>query len=128
MLWKRLEVVEALIAAGADIDGASISGITALSAAVSSHNVPIVKRLLAAGANARGTTCHELTVLHMAAQLQDREMALTMATLLIDAGADPHVPAAQIDDLSPLELAEEYAGHRGFAGELMARGVLRGFW
>lgn len=52
----RLEVVEALIAAGADVDGASISGITALSAAVAGGNVPIVKRLLTAGANARGTT------------------------------------------------------------------------
>ena len=55
LMWaaahKQHAVVDALIAAGADVNAASTGGSTALHFAVQQGDVPIAKLLLAAGAN-----------------------------------------------------------------------------
>ncbi len=49
----NLAIVEALLRRGADVDQASIEGVTPLMAASYAGAAPVVKRLLAAGAHSR---------------------------------------------------------------------------
>jgi ankyrin repeat protein len=124
--WRRLRVVPALIAAGADIGARNICGRTPLSAAVFTGSTELVSLLLAHGADPNVRDVHGCTVLHYVAFIEDRERAIAIATLLIDASANVHAIEDE-EHMEALAFIEEN-GHPGFTDTLNERGILRGFW
>lgn len=82
---RWVEVVEALLAAGADIDSLDGVGQTALRRAIAIVDIPMVKTLLAAGADP------DVKVPNGGAALPDAGSNSRILNLLLDAGADPNV-------------------------------------
>ena len=120
-----LSVVNALIAAGADVNAATVCGHTPLMNAVAGGYWDVITTLLANDAdihaNTRGT---EFSVLHSVLCIENRETALSVAALLLAAGADPY--ALDEEGRSAFDWIEEE--HLGFARELEQREPLPGFW
>ena len=96
------EVVDLLLARGADPARAAKTGATPLSAAVSMRQPEIVQRLLGAGAALEQRLPGDVTVLMLAAALGLPDLAAR----LLQAGADLHAHDAQ--GLTPLHCATLY--------------------
>ncbi|MBN1417980.1 MAG: ankyrin repeat domain-containing protein [Planctomycetes bacterium] len=101
----RLEVVEVLLEAGADPNGADRDGATALHYAAQQSDPAFVKRLLAAKANPNARTGLGVTPLHMASELGH----LDSVVALLEGGADPesHI-STEFADLEEVEAVIEY--------------------
>ena len=98
-------VVEALLAAGADIDARNSFGATPLhGAAVSNESPAVIEALLAAGARLDARTIWGATPLHGAAENSGRGPAIET---LVAAGARLNV--RDEDDNTPLHIAARFA-------------------
>jgi ankyrin repeat protein len=97
------ETVDALLAAGADVNLASRESMKMppLGSAMAVQRNDIARTLIEHGANVNGKAANDLTALHTAAARGDLESA----KLLLDHGAD--VNAASTDGKTPLAYAEE---------------------
>jgi len=95
------ELVDLLIAAGADVNGRGTDAVATLPLmdAATLRRPDLVKRLLRAGADVGGTRRNGWTALHFAAVCDDPETA----ALLLAAGADPD--AADDEGDTPLAVA-----------------------
>jgi hypothetical protein len=98
------ELVDLLIAAGADVNGRGSDGRATppLMAAVNLHRPDLVKQLLEAGADVDGAMRNGWTALHFAAAYDDPE---TVAVLLA-AGADPDAVDDEGDTALAVALAD----------------------
>jgi ankyrin repeat protein len=115
----HLEVVAALLEAGADENAQTSSGKSALSLAVAQGHKDVAAVLLAAGADANSTDSEDRTPLHEAADRED----LPMMQLLLAAGAG--VYAASSRRFMPLHLASQ-ANKRQAAALLLTSGAAVG--
>jgi ankyrin repeat protein len=97
------ETVEALLAAGAEVNAASreTMKLTPLASAMATAQNEIAKTLIQHGANVNAKAASDLTPLHTAAARGNIEAA----TLLLDHGADIH--ATTTDGKKPIAYAEE---------------------
>lgn len=122
----QLVIVEALIAAGADVNDQMVwaeGGTTPLVDGIEHEGV--VRALLAPGADVNAVS-YLGSALHCVVLVTGWEQALRIATILIDAGADPHARGEFFDGLTALEVLEKE--YPGFTATLIERAVLRGFW
>ncbi len=100
VLQRDAAVVQQLLKAGADVNGARGDGLTALHAAAAEGDVPIAQMLIVAGANIiAATALTGSTPLHLAA----KNGQAAVVELLLKSGADPN----RLDTLgtTPLMLA-----------------------
>ncbi len=97
------ETVDALLAAGAEVNAASreTMKLTPLASAMATAQVEIARTLIAHGANVNATAESNLTPLHTAAARGNIEAA----TLLLEHGAD--INATTKDGKKPISYAEE---------------------
>lgn len=80
------DAVDALIAAGANVNAVTDHGYTALFYAAGIGSIELIERLLAAGADIAARTEHGWTALHEAA---DEDESCASVTYLLERGADP---------------------------------------
>lgn len=85
--WKRSEIVDYLLAQGADVQAATRRGETPLHGAVMGGARAIVERLLGQGANVNARADNGMTPLHRAAWQRARDIA----ALLLTHGADMRI-------------------------------------
>jgi ankyrin repeat protein len=113
VFFGHLELAEALLARGADINAASANPqkLAAIHAAAARSNVSMVRMLLARGAKADAVQAGGFTPLHAAAFHGSREIV----ELLFSHGADPAIRSA--DGKTAADLAAE-RGHRDLAQQL----------
>lgn len=92
----QTDVVDLLLARGAEVDARSYNNFTPLHRATMHHSIGIVRRLLAKGANVEARTSFDRTPLQIAAEAEQ----LALAKVLLDHGAfyDLH-SATSRDDL-----------------------------
>jgi hypothetical protein len=121
----QTQVVEFLLAHGADIDAIARNKFanTPLQVALLTRQRDVVRVLLARRANVRIVQGEGFCAIHDAAESGDVEIA----TLLLDAGADPNVRSTTGEDghgpgVTPLEIALKH-GHAKVAALLRARGA-----
>jgi len=100
----NLAVLEALLAAGADVDPPGRERMTPLHRAVMSGNLTMVEFLLDAGADVNRPGKYR-TPLHTAVRSQNRDSAIVQA--LLDAGADVNLDDAGNENWTPLDEAME---------------------
>lgn len=94
------EIVQMLLAAGANLEARNDLGATALMTAVQARNRPLALALLASGANARAADQGNFTALHSAVNDEDLELV----EALLQAGADMN--ARDTFGASPLSTAQ----------------------
>jgi len=82
----RLDIVDFLIANGADIDAVTTEGNTALHIATEKKSNPMIRTLLDKGANPNFINTAGASPLHLAAVLGDDNIAITK--VLVEYGAD----------------------------------------
>ncbi|WP_245642510.1 ankyrin repeat domain-containing protein [Nonomuraea candida] len=102
--WDRTEVAEALLAAGAEVDGRESGGWTALLWAAANGHAAVARLLIEAGADVDTTNDDGDTALTLAA----RRGALGVVQALLEAGADHQKYDGDGD--SPLEIAVDWVG------------------
>ncbi|MEV4169761.1 ankyrin repeat domain-containing protein [Nonomuraea sp. NPDC049709] len=102
--WDRTEVAEALLAAGADINGREAGGWTALLWAAANGHAAVARVLIEAGAEVDATNDDGDTPLSLAA----RRGALGMVQTLLEAGADHQKYDGDGD--TPLDIAVDWVG------------------
>jgi ankyrin repeat protein len=112
----HLEVVEALVEKGANVDATTPSGNTPLMLAAVNGHVEVAKWLLAAHASVHAANSNGYTALYAAV---DRD-SVAMMELLLDAGADKN--AVSRLGVTPLHLASQN-GRLQAVSVLVARGV-----
>jgi ankyrin repeat protein len=117
--WGHKEVVELLLDHGAEVNGASLFGNTALHSAVGGGYTEIIKLLLARGANTNVQTQDGTTPLHRAAWQRQTDMV----KLLMENGADPHIKETNGYTTLDLAVAKEGAAVKdwGEAGAVDAQ-------
>ncbi|NUR90659.1 MAG: ankryin [Nonomuraea sp.] len=102
--WDRVEVAEALLAAGAEVNGREAGGWTALQWAAANGHAAVAGVLIEAGAEADTANDDGDTPLTLAA----RRGALGVVQTLLDAGADHE--KADGDGDTPLDIAADWVG------------------
>lgn len=102
--WDRVEVAEALLAAGADVNGREAGGWTALLWAAANGHADTARLLLGAGAEADAANDDGDTPLTLAA----RRGALGVVRTLLDGGADAGKYDGEGD--TPLDIAADWVG------------------
>ncbi|WP_240197124.1 ankyrin repeat domain-containing protein [Nonomuraea lactucae] len=102
--WDRVEVAEALLAAGADVNGRESGGWTALHWAATNGHADTARLLLGAGAEADAATDDGDTPLTLAA----RRGALGAVRALLEGGADAEKFDGDGD--TPLDIAADWVG------------------
>ena len=112
----RREIVELLLARGADVNFHRADGATPLITAVVGGSSDIVRLLIERKADVRAAKADGVTALHAAALIRLTEIA----TILLDAGADPN--ARKKGGYTPLHVAS-MAGATDVATLLAARGA-----
>ena len=95
----RLDMVQALVNGGADVNAGSASGVTPLAVASSKGHLDIVQFLVGKGANVNAVDSRSETPLMMAALNGQEEVA----QFLVDNGAN--VNAMNVDGLTPMKMA-----------------------
>ena len=102
--FGHAETVEALLAAGADVNRASRESMKMppLGSAMAVQRNDIARKLIEHGADVNGKAVNDLTALHTAAARGNLEAA----RLLLDHGADPN--ATSTDGKTPISYAEEH--------------------
>lgn len=101
---NRLDVIDALMAAGADVDAASRDGRTALMMAIGlvKPKIPSVRALLRHGANVSIADCTGWAPLHLAAYLGH----VDVTDLLVAAGADVNLMTENDEGWTPLAFTD----------------------
>jgi hypothetical protein len=126
---SHLPVVEALLAAGANIEARDLVGGTALIVAASAGRTPVVQALVGKGANVNARTRNGQTALMLAALQGHRDTVRSLLAL----GADPGIRdnfgrtastlAAWKGHASVAEVLDGTASHTGEASAGQARGT-----
>jgi uncharacterized protein len=103
VFFGHLEAVNALLAAGADVNAASRESMkmSPLGSAMATQQVEIARVLIEHGANVNAKAANDLRPLHTAASRGNLELA----SLLLEHGAD--INARTTDGKTPLSYAEE---------------------
>ena len=103
VFFGHSEIVDALLAAGAEVNAASreTMKLTPLASAMATAQIEIAKTLIGRGANVNAKAASDLTPLHTAAARGNIEAA----TLLLEHGAD--INATTTDGKKPIAYAEE---------------------
>ncbi|GAA4070255.1 ankyrin repeat domain-containing protein [Nonomuraea soli] len=102
--WDRVDVINRLIEAGADVNGTEADGWQPLLWAAANGNADAAQALIDAGASVAAANTGGDTALTLAA----RRGALGVVRVLLDAGADPQ--AYDGDGDSPLDIAADWVG------------------
>ena len=100
--YGTVDLLDFLIAKGADLNAADNTGMTPLHTAAMIGRTEEAERLLKAGANLEACDTFGDTPLHLAAIHNQK----AMVELLLDAGADPKT--VNNEKLTPLDLARRY--------------------
>jgi ankyrin repeat protein len=109
--WSSIELVAALLDAGANPNAIDESGFTTLFMAIGGKRLDVVRLLLLHGADPNGRGIHNWTPLHQAVRWKDT----AAVELLLAWGADPKL--AYLTDVrsTPLDTARLYAFVDGIA-------------
>ncbi|MGV9306783.1 MULTISPECIES: ankyrin repeat domain-containing protein [unclassified Nonomuraea] len=102
--WDRVAVAQALLAGGADVDGAESGGWRALAWAAANGHAETAQVLIEAGADVNAANDDGDTPLTLAA----RRGALGVVRVLLDAGAD--IEKYDADGDTPLDIAVDWVG------------------
>jgi ankyrin repeat protein len=113
----HLELVEALVGKGADVDASTNEGDTPLKLAASKGHVEVAQALLGAHASVNSAGAHDLTPLHAAVACG----CVPMMELLLDAGAN--IDAGSNKGHAPLQQAS-LLGQPEAVAVLLARGAI----
>lgn len=102
--WDRVEVISALLEAGADVNGVEADGWQPLLWAAANGNADAARTLIEAGASVEAANTNGDTPLTLAA----RRGALGVVRVLLEAGASPETYDGDGD--SPLDIAADWVG------------------
>jgi uncharacterized protein len=122
-VYGNVKCAKVLIAAGADVNNSTDSGITSLHLAINHQYSAVVQLLLEHGATAAMNTLVPALSVVEGAQIWSRVSALVMCTevqtlkALLAAGADVHVTTHVGDTCLHLAVANGYPAHAGVSAD-----------